>query len=159
MTSGDSSRDGYVARRHERAGAEYGKPPLLRIRESPTRRGIFPLSIQGFPQWNRTPSSPTLVLHLPGVGGHHEASQRGSADTALELGLDLAASGLGTTSPAAARRPRGDHYLPGRRDRKSTRLNSSHVSISYAVFCLKKKKKKIYIIYPNKKNTINKLIR
>src|SRR5437868_14523754 len=29
----------------------------------------------------------------------------------------------------------------GRQDRKSTRLNSSHVSISYAVFCLKKKKK------------------
>src|SRR5699024_12691626 len=28
-----------------------------------------------------------------------------------------------------------------RKDRKSTRLNSSHVSISYAVFCLKKKKK------------------
>src|SRR5690625_3727443 len=27
-------------------------------------------------------------------------------------------------------------------DRKSTRLNSSHVAISYAVFCLKKKKKK-----------------
>src|SRR5215469_17129746 len=32
---------------------------------------------------------------------------------------------------------------PGRApDRKSTRLNSSHVEISYAVFCLKKKKKK-----------------
>src|SRR5690606_42032768 len=30
----------------------------------------------------------------------------------------------------------------GARDRKSTRLNSSHVKISYAVFCLKKKKKK-----------------
>src|SRR5699024_12592673 len=29
----------------------------------------------------------------------------------------------------------------GREDRKSTRLNSSHVSISYAVFCLKKKKR------------------
>src|SRR5207249_7471309 len=29
----------------------------------------------------------------------------------------------------------------GAKDRKSTRLNSSHVSISYAVFCLKKKKK------------------
>src|SRR6266511_5338632 len=29
-------------------------------------------------------------------------------------------------------------------DRKSTRLNSSHVKISYAVFCLKKKKKKNY---------------
>src|SRR5699024_12350455 len=30
-------------------------------------------------------------------------------------------------------------------DRKSTRLNSSHVSISYAVFCLKKKKKQIQL--------------
>src|SRR5690349_22337363 len=30
------------------------------------------------------------------------------------------------------------------RDRKSTRLNSSHVEISYAVFCLKKKKNKKY---------------
>src|SRR5207253_3514235 len=34
------------------------------------------------------------------------------------------------------------HRLPGgAADRKSTRLNSSHVAISYAVFCLKKKKK------------------
>src|SRR5437868_13209641 len=39
---------------------------------------------------------------------------------------------------AAARRAR---RLAISRDRKSTRLNSSHVSISYAVFCLKKKKK------------------
>src|SRR3712207_8764875 len=31
---------------------------------------------------------------------------------------------------------------PRRADRKSTRLNSSHANISYAVFCLKKKKKK-----------------
>src|SRR5690625_5956735 len=30
--------------------------------------------------------------------------------------------------------------VPGRGDRKSTRLNSSHVAISYAVFCVKKKK-------------------
>src|SRR5439155_26362174 len=39
----------------------------------------------------------------------------------------------------------GQHHRAGRRrrdrDRKSTRLNSSHVAISYAVFCLKKKKK------------------
>src|SRR5690242_21525120 len=37
------------------------------------------------------------------------------------------------------------HHYPVRLsggDRKSTRLNSSHMSISYAVFCLKKKKKK-----------------
>src|SRR5690625_5056565 len=35
-------------------------------------------------------------------------------------------------------------FLPTR-DRKSTRLNSSHVAISYAVFCLKKKKKQEYL--------------
>src|SRR5947207_15765794 len=34
-------------------------------------------------------------------------------------------------------------YQAEQRDRKSTRLNSSHTVISYAVFCLKKKKKKI----------------
>src|SRR5438128_4688234 len=38
-------------------------------------------------------------------------------------------------------------------DRKSTRLNSSHGSISYAVFCLKKKKKKktLYVDMPHLK--------
>src|SRR5438874_13268994 len=35
----------------------------------------------------------------------------------------------------------------GKPDRKSTRLNSSHVEISYAVFCLKKKKDKITYFY------------
>src|SRR4051812_49794157 len=36
-----------------------------------------------------------------------------------------------------------------RGDRKSTRLNSSHMSISYAVFCLKKKKKRIRLATPS----------
>src|SRR3712207_8136209 len=43
-----------------------------------------------------------------------------------------------------ARGPRGvqsDFSIRGAADRKSTRLNSSHANISYAVFCLKKKKK------------------
>src|SRR5699024_11525283 len=35
------------------------------------------------------------------------------------------------------------------KDRKSTRLNSSHVSISYAVFCLKKKRKTKYVSEAN----------
>src|SRR5580698_9292314 len=39
----------------------------------------------------------------------------------------------------------------GTADRKSTRLNSSHMSISYAVFCLKKKKKKYYLSSLQKK--------
>src|SRR5256885_8448380 len=37
----------------------------------------------------------------------------------------------------------GQHPLGNALDRKSTRLNSSHLVISYAVFCLKKKKKDI----------------
>src|SRR5471030_3485337 len=53
-----------------------------------------------------------------------------------------------TGGKAAARRE-------PRQDRKSTRLNSSHLGISYAVFCLKKKKKKTKLIpyQKKKKNT------
>src|SRR3712207_7828318 len=54
--------------------------------------------------------------------------------------------------PVGAGEPPQDPVRVGRRarpaprggDRKSTRLNSSHANISYAVFCLKKKKKKTY---------------
>src|SRR5438034_8216638 len=69
----------------------------------------------------------------------------------------------------SAARPRGSQRLdsprlgwdgraaPAGQDRKSTRLNSSHTVISYAVFCLKKKKtktnKKKYIIKNNKDQT------
>src|SRR2546422_6944563 len=65
------------------------------------------------------------------------------------------------TGPACRDRPgrsragttRGPRSLPraaaARQDRKSTRLNSSHGYISYAVFCLKKKKKQKSQIYPH----------
>src|SRR5205807_3450106 len=39
-------------------------------------------------------------------------------------------------------------HAPRRRDRKSTRLNSSHLVISYAVFCLKKKKSYTNFTHP-----------
>src|SRR2546430_12044448 len=45
--------------------------------------------------------------------------------------------------------PRGRCSLDG--DRKSTRLNSSHSQISYAVFCLKKKKQAELISYPQER--------
>src|SRR3712207_8826282 len=59
--------------------------------------------------------------------------------------------------PAAARRragegglrapePRQRHHHAHRVDRKSTRLNSSHANISYAVFCLKKKKNQTKVL-------------
>src|SRR5690242_21207124 len=50
---------------------------------------------------------------------------------------DLAGAGARGARPRPAPAP----HRRRRRDRKSTRLNSSHMSISYAVFCLKKKMK------------------
>src|SRR5258707_10406070 len=46
---------------------------------------------------------------------------------------------------------------PPGKDRKSTRLNSSHANISYAVFCLKKKKKKVSTIIKTVKPSNNRL--
>src|SRR5437870_8195765 len=45
--------------------------------------------------------------------------------------------------PLGGRRGGGPGGVVAQRDRKSTRLNSSHVAISYAVFCLKKKKERV----------------
>src|SRR5437773_7485372 len=68
----------------------------------------------------------------------------------LSLHDALPISGSGQHRPHL-RRPLDGGGAPGghrvsqdvvNRDRKSTRLNSSHITISYAVFCLKKKKKK-----------------
>src|SRR5438445_2302708 len=50
--------------------------------------------------------------------------------------------GSGAEGGGEARPPSRVEWLMGRTDRKSTRLNSSHANISYAVFCLKKKKNK-----------------
>src|SRR3712207_7825461 len=63
----------------------------------------------------------------PAQGGQHHAL----VEIAHEGGI-RALAGQRTTLPQAP--------LPGA-DRKSTRLNSSHANISYAVFCLKKKNK------------------
>src|SRR3712207_7240222 len=43
----------------------------------------------------------------------------------------------------------GWHYKSWKGDRKSTRLNSSHANISYAVFCLKKKKILFPFLFPS----------
>src|SRR5690349_23077757 len=55
--------------------------------------------------------------------------------------------------PARARGRTGEGARGEGRDRKSTRLNSSHVEISYAVFCLKKKKKKNITMQVHKATT------
>src|SRR5689334_24691666 len=64
------------------------------------------------------------------------------------------------STPAGCRdrvgaRARGRRAPPLGRDRKSTRLNSSHSSISYAVFCLKKKKKTNFHMTRRRRITIH----
>src|SRR5690349_24163193 len=69
------------------------------------------------------------------------------------------AGGAGGRHPALRRRGtrRERHHAARLQDRKSTRLNSSHVEISYAVFCLKKKKN--HIIFPRFKRQAQLLAR
>src|SRR5690348_18008549 len=64
------------------------------------------------------------------------------APAALVQAFDLAAEALGALAVEAVADQQHDGALRqhATRDRKSTRLNSSHPSISYAVFCLKKKR-------------------
>src|SRR5690606_41052410 len=74
-------------------------------------------------QGDRSPAVPADLDRTLGVRAHPD----GPAGTRLRPSAHAPA-------PAGCARPlRGRH-----RDRKSTRLNSSHVKISYAVFCLKK---------------------
>src|SRR3712207_8083089 len=78
---------------------------------------------------SRIPTSPLMAGCMAGPRG----AGRHPAPAAIPVGGD----------PVRQAGDRGDASSPGALlvDRKSTRLNSSHANISYAVFCLKKKKK------------------
>src|SRR5690349_14399634 len=77
--------------------------------------------------------------------------------TIFREGHDELNADLVVTGPDGKRRPpvrmskdatEPDIWHASNTDRKSTRLNSSHVEISYAVFCLKKKKRPQHCIRP-----------
>src|SRR5438477_4873776 len=73
--------------------------------------------------------------------------------TLFRSGGDLV--GIAQASQREPLRPEGMERVLGMPlDRKSTRLNSSHMSISYAVFCLKKKKNAHNTDFPTKYRTI-----
>src|SRR5699024_12436808 len=86
----------------------------------------FPLSHETRPSLP-PPLFPYTTLFRSTTAGHGDDSGRVTM---------VGATGTYVQTPAHRYRDGADH----REDRKSTRLNSSHVSISYAVFCLKKKK-------------------
>src|SRR5207249_11014944 len=91
------------------------------------------------------PALPTLSLHdaLPicarrGLRPSRRAARGPGSRARREVATGARCGGGGPNHAARDPGPRA-----ARRDRKSTRLNSSHVSISYAVFCLKKKIKTV----------------
>src|SRR3712207_7867063 len=107
---------------------------------------IYQCSLLFFLNDPATPGIYPLSLHdaLPICG---EAGGPGVGVGAVVGRGDGAAHGREVRPRRADRRPRVRTAVPAaadarRRDRKSTRLNSSHANISYAVFCLKKKKHK-----------------
>src|SRR5688572_32662840 len=85
----------------------------------------------------------TLPLHdaLPILAHDFECRIMRSIDPFVVPGAEIPeAIHRGFALPARFDRRRESLHLEPRIDRKSTRLNSSHSQISYAVFCLKKKK-------------------
>src|SRR5699024_12244750 len=85
----------------------------------------------------------TTLFRSPGWDSYElvEARLVPIADDVAALSYRATATRADLAEPFAALMSTVYHRVDGR-DRKSTRLNSSHVSISYAVFCLKKKKNK-----------------
>src|SRR2546422_3163530 len=83
----------------------------------------------------RLPATKVIMLSVLEGETYRKAAAKYGADAFLPKGAEI--SELLSVIGGGAR-PRG-----GTQDRKSTRLNSSHGYISYAVFCLKKKKKKM----------------
>src|SRR5207245_10261292 len=109
-------------------------PVYLSRDGTPYRRAIRAVSLPLFLQHTASSAIYSLPLHdaLPISWLHTPRAARraspsdGSADR--------------RTPPRRPRPARGTQGCVSRGDRKSTRLNSSHGSISYAVFCLKKKR-------------------
>src|SRR3712207_8397704 len=99
----------------------------------------------------RRPPRSTLFPYTTLFRSHLAADERAAQPVAVQTAARVAPDLAGRRLPQPRGRPRGprQHGADADRgpaagpvaDRKSTRLNSSHANISYAVFCLKKKKK------------------
>src|SRR5215203_6475997 len=103
------------------------------VRERAFRVGDVPGAL-----WDaESGEAPVPLILLAHGGGQHKAAP-GIAARARRFVAELGATAVAIDAPGHGDRPRDPELAA--RDRKSTRLNSSHANISYAVFCLKKKK-------------------
>src|SRR6266498_3516246 len=98
----------------------------VRARRRPSRSGLLRVTVTAVSAWR------ARVTRR--VGSSRARVEPAMREDAVEQGRP------GEFRASEDPEPRQDPRPPGREDRKSTRLNSSHVRISYAVFCLKKKK-------------------
>src|SRR2546430_5545827 len=88
-------------------------------------------------------ASAPSVSNFPWPYGWSSSGSFAATRTTIRASTLLSASTHESTAPpSTAREPDESPTASLTPDRKSTRLNSSHSQISYAVFCLKKKKKK-----------------
>src|SRR5690606_39717893 len=101
--------------------------PLLLFTETSTTR-IYTLSLH---------DALPILAGRRGSGRHHGRDVHEAGEVAAH---DLAQQLVGQVAQLVDEAPRLRQTFGVRVDRKSTRLNSSHVKISYAVFCLKKKR-------------------
>src|SRR6266576_3267862 len=100
--------------------------------------------------FRRTVGSPARTRRQAALGGDEALLQRAQVVARRQQVAQIHRQPLGLPGQLV---PAGAEHD---QDRKSTRLNSSHVEISYAVFCLKKKKKYIlFFSYHNKKKKIH----
>src|SRR3712207_8283924 len=91
--------------------------------------------------FNDTATTEIYTLSLHDALPIWQMSRRGDPNVSRKLGLTAATAALALTLAACGGEGAGSNNDTENADRKSTRLNSSHANISYAVFCLKKKKK------------------
>src|SRR3712207_8993554 len=87
----------------------------------------------------------TLFRSGANPGGTPNVATMATAQTALQTSLNTLAS-VTLEEMGKVLDERSDALTYRRADRKSTRLNSSHANISYAVFCLKKKDRTIPLL-------------
>src|SRR5690554_3378522 len=100
--------------------------------QPPPRSTLFPYTTLFR---SRRAGSPPRSRPAPRTPGPRHTRRRWPAGSA-HTGCGSSRCAQRSTRPGAASRWRAQHYFLPPPDRKSTRLNSSHVRISYAVFCL-----------------------
>src|SRR5690606_40452915 len=87
------------------------------------------------------PGEELIHSHSAGTGGWHAGEEMHPSAARQILARGGAPDGFRARKLRSEHIDAADLVLVATGDRKSTRLNSSHVKISYAVFCLKKKNK------------------